>query len=97
MSYWVFFHFKDNLMADIKTGKATGSLVIAVERCKGCGFCIEFCPTEALKFSDQYNAKGYHPPMLIQQELCSGCNICGLLCPDFAIYGFVTRKQRSAA
>jgi 2-oxoglutarate ferredoxin oxidoreductase subunit delta len=71
-----------------------GSLVITVERCKGCGFCIEFCPTKALEFSEQYNGKGYHPPVLASQELCNGCNICGLMCPDFAIYGFASRKKR---
>ena len=74
--------------------KGIGSVVITVERCKGCGFCIEFCPTDALKFSEQYNAKGYHPPVLIAQELCNGCNICGLLCPDFAIYGFINKKKK---
>ena len=76
--------------------KGVGSVVITAERCKGCGFCVEFCPTDALKLSDQYNNKGYHPPILISQELCNGCNICGLMCPDFAIYGFVYRKKRHA-
>ncbi len=76
-----------------RQSKGIGSLVVTVERCKGCGFCIEFCPTKALKFSEQYNAKGYHPPVLISQELCNGCNICGLLCPDFAIYGFINKKK----
>lgn len=70
-----------------------GSVVIMVERCKGCGFCVEFCPTRALRLSEQFNAKGYHPPALIARELCSGCNMCGLLCPDFAIYGFVRKKK----
>ena len=69
--------------------KTRGSVVIMAERCKGCGFCVEFCPTDALKLSEQYNKKGYHPPILISEELCNGCNICGLMCPDFAIYGFI--------
>ena len=71
--------------------KVTGAVVITVERCKGCGFC----PSKALALSDQYNAKGYHPPMLVSQELCNGCNMCGLLCPDFAIYGFIRKKKTS--
>ena len=71
-----------------QTKKITGTVVIVAERCKGCGFCVEFCPTEALKLSEQYNSKGYHPPILISPELCNGCDLCGLLCPDFAIYGF---------
>lgn len=79
--------------------KVSGSVVVTVERCKGCGFCVEFCPTDALKLSEHYNSKGYHPPVLLTQDHCNGCNMCGLLCPDFAIYGFITSKapKRSAA
>jgi 2-oxoglutarate ferredoxin oxidoreductase subunit delta len=74
--------------------KVRGSVVILAERCKGCGFCVEFCPPDALKLSEQYNQKGYHPPILISEELCNGCNICGLMCPDFAIYGFIYMKKK---
>ena len=80
-------------MVDEKKKKGAGSVVIAVERCKGCGFCVEFCPPKALKLSDQYNVKGYHPPALIAHDLCNGCNMCGMLCPDFAIYGFFLKKK----
>ena len=73
--------------------KVLGSVVITAERCKGCAFCVEFCPTKALKLSEQYNLKGYHSPVLIARELCNGCNICGLMCPDFAIYGFMFKKK----
>jgi len=73
--------------------KIQGAVVISEERCKGCGFCIEFCPPKALKFSEQYNAKGYHTPVLISQELCTGCDMCGLLCPDFAIYGLRIKRK----
>ncbi len=79
-----------------KQKKARGAIVVTAERCKGCGFCVEFCPPEALKLSETYNKKGYHPPVLISEELCNGCNICGLMCPDFAIYGFVTGAKKGA-
>lgn len=72
--------------------KIQGTVVVSVERCKGCGFCIEFCPPKVLKFSEQYNIKGYHTPELISQERCTGCDICGLMCPDFAIYGFRIKR-----
>jgi len=65
-----------------------GSVVVVTERCKGCGFCVEFCPTHVLELSSAFNAKGYHPPHLLNAEKCSGCNLCGLYCPDFAIYGY---------
>ncbi|MDQ7779323.1 MAG: 4Fe-4S binding protein [Planctomycetota bacterium] len=56
------------------------------ERCKGCSFCIEFCPRKALESSSQLNSKGYRPPRLIEGATCVGCNFCAMICPDFAIY-----------
>jgi 2-oxoglutarate ferredoxin oxidoreductase subunit delta len=67
---------------------AKGRVTIVVERCKGCGFCVEFCPAKVLALSPAYNSKGYHPPELVNAEKCSGCDLCGMYCPDFAIYGW---------
>ena len=67
---------------------AKGSVQIVVERCKACGFCVEFCPTDVLALSSAFNAKGYHPPYMVSPEGCSGCDLCGMYCPDFAIFGF---------
>ena len=66
---------------------AKGFVAITVERCKGCGFCVEFCPTHVLALSSAYNSKGYHPPNVVASEKCSGCDLCGMYCPDFAIFG----------
>jgi 2-oxoglutarate ferredoxin oxidoreductase subunit delta len=71
-----------------KTKKIHGSAYIFFERCKGCGFCVEFCPSKCLELSKDFNAKGYHQPVLIRETDCTGCDLCGMLCPDFAIYGF---------
>jgi 2-oxoglutarate ferredoxin oxidoreductase subunit delta len=59
---------------------------IAQDRCKGCGYCIEFCPKQALEASSEFNVKGYHPPVVASPEECTGCRICEMLCPDFAIW-----------
>ena len=67
---------------------AKGSVQIVVERCKACGFCVEFCPTYVLALSSAFNAKGYHPPYMVNPAKCSGCDLCGMYCPDFAIFGF---------
>jgi len=63
-----------------------GELHIIRERCKGCGFCIEYCPKDVLKFSDEYNSKGYHYPVVGRNGECVNCDLCEMLCPDFAIY-----------
>ena len=65
-----------------------GNVAIVVERCKGCAFCVEFCPTKVLALSPAFNAKGYHPPYMVNPEKCSGCDLCGMYCPDFAIFGY---------
>jgi 2-oxoglutarate ferredoxin oxidoreductase subunit delta len=64
-----------------------GKVYVVVERCKGCGFCVEFCPTKVLELSRTFNRKGYHVPSVVNGEKCSGCDLCGMYCPDFAIFG----------
>ena len=39
-----------------KLKEAHGKVVINRNWCKGCGFCVEFCPTDALEMSKTYNA-----------------------------------------
>jgi 2-oxoglutarate ferredoxin oxidoreductase subunit delta len=68
-----------------------GFVTIDSELCKGCGFCIEFCPAGVLVFSEEFNSKGYHPPHVIKPEACTGCDLCGLYCPDFAIFGLLKK------
>lgn len=63
-----------------------GQVHIIAERCKGCGFCIEFCPLDVLVLSDESNSKGYHPPQLVRPERCVRCGLCEILCPEFAVY-----------
>ena len=63
-----------------------GIVHIIEERCKGCGFCVEFCPQGVLIMSKRTNAKGYQPPEITDDSRCVNCGLCALLCPDFAIY-----------
>jgi 2-oxoglutarate ferredoxin oxidoreductase subunit delta len=65
-----------------------GKVQIYREKCKGCGYCVEFCPKKALKLSENFNSKGYHPPELVDPARCTGCNLCGSICPDFAIHAW---------
>ncbi|MGC9530406.1 MAG: 4Fe-4S dicluster domain-containing protein [Candidatus Bipolaricaulaceae bacterium] len=63
-----------------------GHIYVLEDVCKGCGFCVEFCPKEVLARADYYNAKGYHPPVVEDPEACAMCGFCELVCPDFAIW-----------
>jgi 2-oxoglutarate ferredoxin oxidoreductase subunit delta len=71
-----------------------GTVIITEERCKGCSFCVVFCPTNALAMGGRLNRKGYHLPELTDPENCNGCDICGLFCPDFAIFGVNFKKAK---
>jgi 2-oxoglutarate ferredoxin oxidoreductase subunit delta len=75
-----------------------GNINILEERCKGCSYCVEFCPRHVLKLSDRFNTKGYHPPDVVTAEDCTACHLCELICPEFAIgISEVTYKEASGA
>ena len=61
-------------------------IFIIEERCKGCSYCIEFCPKDVLEESKKLNTIGIHPPRVKDSTLCVGCGVCENVCPDFAIY-----------
>ncbi len=63
-----------------------GTVFIIKDRCKGCGFCVEFCPRGVLSMSVEFNRKGYHPPEVIEPDKCVNCDLCERICPEFAIY-----------
>jgi 2-oxoglutarate ferredoxin oxidoreductase subunit delta len=68
-----------------------GLIHIENNRCKGCGFCVEYCPKDVLELSEDFNVKGYHPPFVKKEEDCCYCQLCETICPEFAI--FVTLRK----
>jgi len=65
--------------------KVKGSIVVNIERCKGCGVCIPACPTTVIALADEVNGKGYHYAYMANPETCIGCANCALVCPDAVI------------
>lgn len=47
--------------------------------CKGCGYCVEFCPKNVLEL---VNEKVHIKDI----DGCTKCGLCELRCPDYAIY-----------
>ena len=72
-------------------------MFVVRERCKGCSFCVEFCPLDVLELSDEYNRKGYHPPRVAagKAHACVACGFCTLVCPEYAIFSMPIAKGGS--
>jgi len=52
--------------------------------CKSCGFCVKFCPKQAITIGNERNMKGHYFPV-VDPEKCVGCGTCALVCPEAAI------------
>jgi 2-oxoglutarate ferredoxin oxidoreductase subunit delta len=56
------------------------------EICKGCGLCVEYCPTHIL-YQDMktLNKAGYNIIRVSEPDKCIGCAFCAIMCPDSVI------------
>ena len=48
-----------------------------LEKCNGCGTCIEACPTEALSLADE--------KIVVDADTCIDCGVCIDECPVQAL------------
>lgn len=65
--------------------KLKGTIVVDVERCKGCDVCVVACPFEVLSLSAEVNSKGYRHAFMLHPDACTGCTNCAIVCPDSCI------------
>ncbi len=79
-------------MTTTPTTRSRGTLVIDVDRCKGCELCVLACPPHVLSMSEGVNDLGYRYPELA--EGCTGCGACLMVCPDFVFDVFRARPPR---
>jgi len=66
--------------------KPKTEIIVQKDRCKGCTYCVEFCPKDVLEMSQEYNLKGFHIPRVAHPEACISCEVCQYVCPDLAIF-----------
>ena len=61
-------------------------VLVAAERCKGCGLCIDVCAPRSLALdTSRVNALGHHPAQLVVPDACTSCAKCARMCPDAAL------------
>jgi NAD-dependent dihydropyrimidine dehydrogenase PreA subunit len=41
---------------------------------------------KVLEESEEINARGVHPPKIVDEDKCIICGFCTAVCPDFAIF-----------
>ncbi len=79
-----------------KIPKSKAEIHIIPDLCKGCGFCIEFCPKKVLEKSDTLNKRGVYPPKVVDESKCALCGFCTAICPDFAIFTLEKKAEEGS-
>ena len=55
------------------------------EQCRGCGFCIEVCPYDAIDFTEVNRFGHIMEVAKVNEALCKGCGACSAACLSGAI------------
>lgn len=63
-----------------------GRVIVNMERCKGCSYCVSACSKKVLSIdSGKRNRSGYPVAVFTDGEQCTGCALCAEVCPDVAL------------
>ncbi len=60
-------------------------IVLNTSLCKGCGYCVKFCPKHILEMSKNRNQRGHFYPSMTDENACISCGFCATMCPEGAI------------
>lgn len=76
----------------------TSEVIIDEQRCRGCGYCVQFCPRGCLDIErGKYNQLGYKVPVFANAERCNTCGLCYRVCPHWAINVYLGVKTEREA
>jgi len=78
-----------------KPSPKANALTVKAQYCKGCGLCVEICPTGTLQLQDDPESKFGVSVTVDAQEFCIGCKMCEARCPDFAIFVNYSNEETS--
>lgn len=73
-----------------------GRIEINKELCKGCDYCVKFCPKSLIEKDLGQNKSGFYPVVFRDCDLnrkCNGCKICAIVCPEAAIEIFIIEEE----
>ena len=87
--------YREKPFGNEKPKTTQGKIIVIDDRCKGCGFCVEYCPNDVLELAERFNTKGYHPPDVKNPEKCVDCGFCRMICPEFAIYSIEVKEEET--
>lgn len=62
-----------------------GRIVIERELCKGCDYCVIYCPKGVIAIDKEFNMSGFFPARVEHEDKCTGCALCAYMCPEIAI------------
>lgn len=66
--------------------KKRNAITLVSVYCKGCGLCVDACPTGTLLLEDVMENKFGVCVKIDAPDYCIGCKMCENKCPDFAIF-----------